>query len=125
MINVLIFLIALSFVNQPFVAFAKFGEAPPTPGKVKCCFGKGGGFLSGRCLEMTEAECTLKRGAVVGDCKQCEEWSGEARPVKGKVKCCFRKGGGASPGRCLELPETECTLKRGVIVPECKQCEGQ
>jgi hypothetical protein len=71
-IKLLIFFVALLFLFQTPFAVAKFGEAPPVKGQVKCCFGKGGGFLSGRCLEMIDKECTLKRGRVVKDCKECE-----------------------------------------------------
>lgn len=70
--KLMIFLAALVVLLQMPFAVAKFGEAPPVKGQVKCCFGKGGGFLSGRCLEMLERECTLKRGMVVKDCKECE-----------------------------------------------------
>ena len=125
-ISILVLLTALSFSFQARFAVAKFGEAPAATGKVKCCFSKSGGYLSGRCLEMLETECNLKRGAVVQDCKQCEGWAGEAAPTtKGRVKCCFGKGGGSLSGRCLEIPQTECASKRGSVVPDCKQCEGR
>jgi hypothetical protein len=68
----LIIVSMLWFSVQAPPAIAKFGETPPVPGKVKCCFGKGG-FLSGRCLEMLERDCTLKQGVVVKDCKECQE----------------------------------------------------
>lgn len=81
-IKLLIFSAVLVFSFQTPFAAAKFGEPPPVKGQVKCCFGKGGGFLSGRCLEMIETECTLKRGVVVKDCKECEGREGD----KGKKR---------------------------------------
>jgi|GEM_PF-2220476 len=80
----LILAVVLLFLFQTPFAVAKFGEPPPVKGQVKCCFGKGGGFLSGRCLEMLEKECALKRGVVVKDCKECEGREGD----KGKRRCC-------------------------------------
>jgi len=77
--NLLIFLTAFCFSFQTQSAVAKFGEPPPVKGQVKCCFGKGGGFLSGRCLEMLETECALKRGLVVKDCKECGGLEGDKR----------------------------------------------
>jgi hypothetical protein len=71
MVRLLIFLAALCCLIQPSVGSAKFGEAPPVKGKVKCCFEKGGGFLSGRCLEMSEQDCRLKRGEPVRACGDC------------------------------------------------------
>lgn len=64
---------------QPTSAWAKFGEAPPVQGKVKCCFEKGTGFLGGRCLEMSDSECKLKQGEAVKDCKECSEREGGKR----------------------------------------------
>ena len=71
MVKLIIFLTALLCLNQPFIVSAKFGEAPPSKGNVKCCFEKGGGFLSGRCLEMSEKDCKLKRGQPVKSCIGC------------------------------------------------------
>jgi hypothetical protein len=125
-LELLILLTVLFLSFQTRVAVAKFGEGTTTKGQVKCCFGKGGGFLSGRCLEMSETQCALKRGSVVPDCKQCEGWVGEAAPTtKGRVKCCFGRGGGSLSGRCLDMTQTECAFKRGSVVPDCKQCEGR
>jgi hypothetical protein len=79
MMTLSIFLTSLLFVFPSALVLAKFGEAPHVKGLIKCCFGKGGGFLSGRCLEMSEADCTLKRGVVVKDCRECVEQEGGKR----------------------------------------------
>ncbi len=120
-INLLILFTFFCFSFGVQFALAKFGETPPTPGRVKCCFGTGSGQLSGQCLEMIETECILKRGAIVGNCAACKDWAGETRPVLGKVRCCFGKGG----GHCMEMTGTDCKLKRGMVVPDCKQCQGK
>ena len=70
-------LAALFLSIQPPFVLAKFGEVPPVKGQVKCCFQKGGGILSGRCLEMSESDCALKKGTVVKDCKDCGEQEGD------------------------------------------------
>lgn len=72
-IKMLILLTVLCFSFQTRFAVAKFGDLTPVKGQVKCCFGKGGGFLSGRCLEMLETECLLKHGVAVKSCKECGE----------------------------------------------------
>jgi hypothetical protein len=80
MVKLLIFLTALSCLNQPSIASAKFGEAPAIKGKVKCCFMRGG-FLTGRCLEMSEEDCKLKQGEPVKNCAEC---SGEKKDQQKK-----------------------------------------
>jgi hypothetical protein len=109
MVKLLILLITILCLNQPYIASAKFGEGPPSKGKIRCCFEKGGGNLSGRCLEMSEEDCKLKHGYL-----------------KGKMKCCFdKKRSGFLSGRCLEMSEKDCKLKAGNSVMDCKECSGE